>query len=78
MGNYSMERRARFVMFLGLAMLAVLFIFGKEIEQSLDYQSDWILEDGWMHGLASALILLGAWKWLNANEDARKDDDGLR
>lgn len=56
-------------MFLGLAMLAILFIFGNEISRSLDYEADWVLEDGWMHALASALVLLGAWKWLNAHED---------
>lgn len=69
LGSYSPERRARFVMFLGLTMLAILFIFGNEIGRSLDYKADWVLEDGWMHALASALVLLGAWKWLNAHED---------
>jgi uncharacterized membrane protein len=69
LGSYSSERRARFVMFLGLGMLAILFIFGNEIGRSLDYKTDWVLEDGWMHALASALVLLGAWKWLNARED---------
>ena len=71
MGNFSPERRARFVMFLGLAMLASLFILDEQIERWLDYQTDWIVEDGWMHALASALILLGAWKWMNAREDSR-------
>ena len=74
MGNYSIERRARFVMFLGLAMMAGLFIFGEEIDYSLDGNVDWILSDGWLHGLAAALILMGAWKWLNAREDKRNDN----
>jgi hypothetical protein len=71
MGKFSPERRARFVMFLGLGMLAILFIFGNELADNLDYETKWILEQGWMHALAAALTLLGAWKWLNVREDSQ-------
>lgn len=73
MSNFSPERRARFVMFLGLAMLAGLLIFKDTSLLRFDYDTPgaWFVEDGWMHGLAAALILLGAWKWLNAREDGR-------
>ncbi|HEV2816801.1 MAG TPA: hypothetical protein VGW40_06225 [Allosphingosinicella sp.] len=76
MGKFSPERRARFVMFLGLAMLAGLFIFKDSALLRFDYDTPgaWLVEDGWIHALAAALILLGAWKWTNAREDARKDD----
>ncbi|HEX8224171.1 MAG TPA: hypothetical protein VF605_10175 [Allosphingosinicella sp.] len=74
MANYSVERRARFVMFLGLAILAGLFIFDDAISAALDYETGWVVEDGWMHALASALVLLGAWKWLNAREDTRNEN----
>ena len=76
MGKWSIERRARFVMFLGLAMLAALLIFKDSELLRFDYDTPggWLVEDGWVHALAMALILLGAWKWLNANEDKRADD----
>jgi hypothetical protein len=72
MGGYSQERRARFVMFLGLGMLGFWFILGEEVGDNLDSGTRWIVEDGWMHGLASLLTLLGAWKWLNVLEDSRE------
>ena len=74
MGSFSQERCARFVMFLGLVMLAVMFLFGEEIDRSLRGSNAWIVEDGWMHALGDALTLLGAWKWLNVREDARNKE----
>lgn len=71
MGKFWPERRARFVMFLGLALLALLFIFDDRFDRWLGYGALWIYEDGWMHALGAALALLGAWKWLNAQEEAR-------
>jgi hypothetical protein len=75
MGNYSIERRARFVMFLGVALLLAFIFFNELIEERLGYDGRWIIEDGWLHALAAALILLGAWKWLNAREDARGESE---
>lgn len=74
MESYSDERRARFVMFLGIGMLAIFIFLGEVIEDSLGYRSRWLIEDGWLHGLAALLILLGAWKWLNAREDLRNKE----
>ncbi|WP_333606058.1 hypothetical protein [Novosphingobium sp.] len=72
MGNFSMERRARFVMFLGVALLGIFIFFHEMIEDSLGYDGRWVIENGWLHALAAALILFGAWKWLNAREDSEK------
>ena len=74
MGKWSIERRARFVMFVGLAMLAALLNFGDYIKEGMGYDMLWVFEDGWLHALASALILLGAWTWMNALEDRRRED----
>lgn len=72
MNHFSMERRARFVMFLGLALLGTFIFFHEMIENSLGYEGRWII--GWLHALAGALILFGAWKWLNAREDRVQDE----
>lgn len=73
MSKFSQERRSRWVMFLGLGILAALQILGNQIGEALDYQR-WLQEDGWMHAFAAILVLIGAWKWCNAREDARNED----
>ena len=57
-------------MFTGLVLMVVFILLGEFIGNVLR-DADWIYEDGWLHALAAALILMGAWKWLNAREDCR-------
>ena len=75
MGDFSQEKRARFVLFLGLGMLAVFMFFHEMISDTLGYEGEWLIEGGGLHTLAGALILLGAWKWLNVHEERRNGDD---
>lgn len=66
MSDWASEKRARFVFFVGLGLLALITIDPQDFFGRLDYDIRWIYDDGWMHLLATALILMGAWKWIDA------------
>jgi hypothetical protein len=63
--DWNNEKRSRFVFFVGLALLALFTINPYEFFSRLDYEIGWVYSDGWLHMLAAALILIGAWKWLD-------------
>ena len=66
MTYWNNEKRARFVFFVGLGLLALVTINPYEFFDRLDYrEGGWFYSDGWFHILAAALIFIGAWKWLD-------------
>jgi hypothetical protein len=74
MGNFSIERRGRFVMFLGLAMLAIFTLFGAMIEDALRLQSRLAHNGRNVAQPRSGTRVARRLKWLNAREDARSDE----
>jgi hypothetical protein len=66
MGKFSREQRARFVMFLGIAILAITIIFAEPLTDALGYNDRWIMRDGILPALGAILLLVGAWKWMDA------------
>ena len=66
MSNWDAEKRARFLFFVGLSLLALISIIPYDFWREQSYDVMWIYQDGWIHGLAVLLILFGAWKWIDA------------
>ncbi len=56
MGDFSQEKRARFVLFLGVAMLTAFIFFHEMIADNVGRDGEWLIEGGGLHFLAGALI----------------------
>ena len=69
MNDWTSEKRARFVFFVGLGLLALITFIPYDFWRVQSYDVQWIYQDGWIHGLAAALILVGAWKWIDARSN---------